>query len=67
MTNVAVGTSSCCALKISVTKPDGSSLLKPSYVGRRGGTFALQLPASGTYAVFLDPQGGETGTLTVGL
>jgi hypothetical protein len=65
--NVLMGTSSCCAAKLSVTKPDGTTLLAPSYFGRRGATFSLLPPTSGTHTVLLDPQAGETGSLTLAL
>jgi subtilisin family serine protease len=65
--NVLLGTSSCCAAKLSVTKSDGTTLLAPSYFGRRGATFSLLPPTSGTYMVLVDPQAGETGGLTLAL
>jgi hypothetical protein len=65
--NVLVGTSSCCAAKLSVAKPDGTNLLAPTYFGRRGATFSLLPPTTGTYAVVVDPQAGETGSLTLAL
>ena len=65
--NVLLGTSSCCAAKLSVAKPDGTNLLAPTYFGRRGATFSLLPPVTGTYAVVVDPQAGETGSLTLDL
>lgn len=63
--DVLVGTSSCCSLKVAVAKPDGTTLLRATYVGRRGATFVLQLPVAGTYAVDVDPQGVDTGSLSL--
>jgi hypothetical protein len=68
MTNVTMGTSSCCGTKVSLLKPDGTALVKPTYVGRLGGFFEPRvLPANGTYKIFVDPQGTATGSMTLKL
>ena len=67
LSQVTVGTSTCCSMKLSVVKPDGTSLLYPSYVGTRPVTLGLQLPVTGVYAIVLDPQGADTGSATVTL
>lgn len=53
---------------VSVLAPDGSALVKNVLVGT-GGAFvdARQLPASGTYAIVVDPTGTNTGSLTLAL
>jgi hypothetical protein len=67
LSGVTVGASSCCSLRLSVLKPDGTRLFYPLFVGRNGATASLSLPASGTYTVGLDPQKAETGHVTVAL
>ena len=68
MTNVTIGTSSCCSTKVSMLKPDGTALVNPTYVGRLGGFFEpRRLPVDGTYKIFVDPQGTATGSMTLKL
>ena len=61
---------SCCTDpgSIGIIKPDGTSLLQPSAFSYFGyGTASLQLPASGTYAITIDPAYAKTGDVTVTL
>ncbi|HEX2045680.1 MAG TPA: S8 family peptidase [Gaiellaceae bacterium] len=67
LSGVTVGTSSCCSLRLSVLKPDGTALFYPVLVGRSGKTVSLSLPVSGSYTVGLDPQKADTGEVTVSL
>ena len=67
LSQVTVGTSTCCSMKLSVVKPDGTSLVYPTYVGTRAVTLGLQLPVTGVYAFVLDPQGADTWSATVTL
>jgi hypothetical protein len=67
LTNVTIGTSGFSSAKVSVLKPDGSTLLAPTYFGTSGKTLALQLPANGTYRIVLDPQSFATGNATLAL
>ncbi len=40
---------------VSVYRPDGTSLVSPTFVGTGGGTIGLQiLPATGTYSILVD-------------
>ena len=64
LTNVAIGSSSCCSLQASIRKPDGTNLVSPQYVGTSGGTIDATLPVSGTYTVFTSPEGAGTGSVT---
>jgi hypothetical protein len=67
LTSVTIGTSGFSSAKISILKPDGSTLLSPTYFGTSGKTLALQLPANGTYRIALDPQSFSTGNATLAL
>lgn len=53
---------------VSIIKPDGSTLVGPISFNTNGGAIESQiLPATGTYAVFVDPSGTGTGTITLRL
>jgi subtilisin family serine protease len=68
MSNVTIGTSSCCSARVSVLKPDGTTLVYATPVGRNGGFLDSQtLPASGLYTIFVDPQGTDLGSMTLTL
>ena len=63
-----MGTSSCCGAKLSISGPDGSKLVAPTYFGTNGGFVDVKtLPATGTYRILLDPQSTATGSATVTL
>lgn len=65
MSGVSMGTSYCCSTMVSILKPDGSALLSPSYIGLAGGYFdTVTLSATGTYTIFVNPQGNGTGSMT---
>jgi len=61
LTNVTIGTSGFSSA-VSILKPDGATLLSPTFFGTSGKTLALQLPANGTYRIVLDPQSFLPGT-----
>jgi YD repeat-containing protein len=51
---------------ISILKPDGSTLVSPTYFGIGGGTIGpTTLPVTGTYTVFVDPYAAYTGSMTL--
>jgi YD repeat-containing protein len=53
---------------VSILKPDGSTLVGPISFNTNGGTIDSQiLPTTGTYAVFVDPSGTGTGSITLRL
>ena len=54
------------ALKVSVLRPDGTTLLSPSWVFGSG-QFAITAPVAGTYTIVLDPYDSQTGNATVSL
>lgn len=53
---------------VSVLAPDGSAFVKNVLVGT-GGAFvdARLLPSSGTFSIFVDPVGANTGSVTLAL
>ncbi len=68
LSGVTMGTSSCCAAKVSMSGPDGSKLVAPVYFGTNGGFVdAVTLPRTGTYTITVDPQGSATGSATLTL
>ena len=68
MSDVTMGGSSCCGTKVSLLRPDGTALVRPTYVGTLGGFFDTKvLPVNGTYKIFVDPQGTVTGSMTLQL
>src|SRR5262249_44596569 len=68
MTGVTIGTSSCCSTRVSILNPGGITLVAPTYVGTSGGFIDTQtLPVSGIYTILVDPQGTDTGSITLTL
>jgi len=68
MSNVTIGTSTCCSARVSITNPDGSTLVFATPVGRNGGFLDTRvLPASGTYTILVDPQLADVGSMTLTL
>ncbi|HZB35872.1 MAG TPA: S8 family peptidase [Gaiellaceae bacterium] len=59
--NVTVGTSTCCSLKLSIP-----GVTQPVLMGRNGGIIdTVRLPSTGTYSVMVDPQGMDSGSVTL--
>jgi len=68
MSQVSIGTSSCCSARVSILKPDGSTLVFATPVGTSGGFLdARVLPTSGLYTILVDPQGTDVGSMTLAL
>ncbi len=68
VSGVTIGTSTCCSTSLSISNPDGSTLVAQTFVGTSGGFLdAAQLPASGTATIAILPQNGATGSLTLQL
>jgi subtilisin family serine protease len=68
MSNVTIGTSTCCSARVSIANPDGSTLVYATPVGRNGGFLDTRvLPATGTYTILVDPQGADLGAMTLTL
>lgn len=58
----------CSSMNLTVLNPDGSQLATTSLCYQSGGTLSnLTLPANGTYTVVVDPQGPQTGAVTLTL
>jgi large repetitive protein len=68
LSGVTIGPSTTSSLKLSITKPDGTSLFAPALYGTNG-TFidTLTLPATGTYSILIDPAAASVGSGTVTL
>jgi subtilisin family serine protease len=68
MSNVTIGTSTCCSARVSIANPDGSTLVYATPVGRNGGFLDTKvLPTTGTYTILVDPQGADLGSMTLNL
>jgi hypothetical protein len=68
LTGVTIGASGYSSAKISILNPNGSTLVSPSYFGTSGGFVDTKsLPATGKYAIVIDPQGNSTGSATLTL
>jgi subtilisin family serine protease len=68
MSNVTIGTSTCCSARVSITSPDNSTLVYATPVGRNGGFLDTRvLPTTGTYTILVDPQGADLGAMTLNL
>jgi hypothetical protein len=53
---------------VSILKPDGTTLVSPTFVGTSGSFIDVQtLPATGAYTILVDPQGTDTGSITLTL
>ena len=68
LTNVTIGTSVCCSVRVSIRNPDGTNLVAPTFVGTSGGFIDVKtLAATGQYTIFVDPQDTDTGSITLTL
>ena len=68
LTSVTIGTSTCCSVRVSIQRPDGSNLVYPTLLGTSGGFLDTStLPVSGTYTILVDPVGMDLGSLTLAL
>jgi uncharacterized protein YhfF len=68
LTDVSVGSSPCCGAKVSVKKPDGTTLIAATSVGTTGGFLdRTTLPVAGTYKIVVNPVGDATGDITLTL
>ena len=68
LSGVTIGPSTTSSLKLSITKPDGTSFMAPALYGTNG-TFidTIKLPATGTYSILIDPLAASIGSATVQL
>ncbi len=52
----------CCATRVSITAPNGTTKLAPTSFPSTGGQISVPLSIGGTYTVTIDPQGSAIGT-----
>jgi len=52
----------CCATQVSITAPNGTTKLAPTFFPSTGGQVSVPLTIGGTYTVTIDPQGSAFGT-----
>jgi hypothetical protein len=58
----------CCSLKVSIVKPDGTNLVAATSIGTGGGFIDTKtLPSTGTYSVVVNPQSSPVGATTLTL
>ena len=62
---VRTGPANCCSTSVSVLKPDGTTLVGPSYFTIAGGFIYTKLTVSGTYTVVVNYQGTSLGSTSV--
>ena len=55
----------CSSAKVSVLRPDGTTLVSPTNFGTTGKTLTFSLPSTGVYSVFVDPQSNGVGSVTL--
>ena len=67
LSNVTIGTSTCCGTRVSLLKPDGTNLIPPALVGTSGATMTATLAVTGQYSILVDPQAANTGGITLTL
>jgi hypothetical protein len=61
VSGVTVGTSTCCSLKVSI-----AGVTSPVLMGRNGAVVEpVRLPSTGAYSVMVDPQGMDSGSVTL--
>jgi hypothetical protein len=49
----------------SILRPNGTTLVSQTFLFTSGRTVTMDLPADGTYAIPIDPQSSETGSMTL--
>ncbi len=67
LSSVTIGTSCCSSAKVSVLRPDGTTLVSPANFGTTGKTLSFSLPVAGTYSIFVDPQSNAVGSVILTL
>jgi hypothetical protein len=68
VTNVTVGANTISGTKVTVLKPDATVLVAATDVGTNGKFIEpVSLPTTGTYTIKVDPQGANTGGMTLAL
>ncbi len=58
----------CCSLKVSIQKPDGTNLVSATSITASGGFIDTKtLPVNGTYTIVVNPQSSALGATTLAL
>jgi hypothetical protein len=58
----------CCSLKVSILKPDGTNLVAATAISASGGFIDTKtLPVDGTYKIVVNPQSSPVGATTLTL
>jgi len=65
---VTIGANTISGTKVSILKPDATTLVAATDVGTSGKFIEpVSLPTTGTYTIKVDPQGANTGGITLSL
>jgi hypothetical protein len=68
LTGVTVGTNPISGTNVTILKPDATALVAATPVGTSGKFIEpVTLPTTGTYTIAVDPQGANTGGITLNL
>jgi hypothetical protein len=68
MTAVTIGANQISGTKVTILKPDATTLVAATDVGTTGKFIEpVSLPTTGTYTIKVDPQGANTGGITLSL
>jgi hypothetical protein len=68
MSGVTMATAATSGVKVSILKPDGTTLVAPVSFGTNGATIAGKaLTVTGNYTILVDPQTWNTGSMTLAL
>jgi subtilisin family serine protease len=68
LTEVTIGPPSCCSAKVSILRPNGTSLVSGAYVGTSGSFVDTKtITLTGTHTILVDPQGMASGSVTLKL
>src|SRR4029077_19651161 len=67
LSHSTIGNTSCCGARISILKPEGTTVVPPILVGTFGATITATLPVTGVYSIGIDPQQAYVGGITLTL
>ena len=68
LSSVTIGTSCCTSAKVSVMKPDGTTLVAATSFGTNGAFVDTKtLPLTGAYRIVIDPQSNAVGSVALTL
>jgi len=68
VSSVTIGSSGICRVRVTIRKPDGSTLVANTCVPSSGAFFDTEtLPVGGTYSILVDPVDDKAGSATLTL